>query len=127
MTERSAEAAARWREAKQRAKDLRDELSEAVRADRAEGASLNDLATVLGVSREAVRKMTGDPDDRMDFDSTRDVRCPRCGAGPGEKCIKPRGWFHAERHDRRIAAHRGQLDDLSDDEMTAMAGKLLGS
>ena len=33
------------------------------------------------------------------------IRCPRCAAGPGERCRQPNGHAVELHHDRRIAAH----------------------
>lgn len=114
-----------WKAAKQRADLAREELATALLRERDEGASLSDLAARLGISRERVRKLTGDPDDRITYREVRQVSCPRCGAPPLELCRKTNSLNHAERYARRDAAAAGSLDDLTGAEMDAMAGGLL--
>lgn len=122
-------AAADWHEAKQVAKEARARLVELVTATRREGASLGDLASVLGISRERVRQMTGDPDDRLDPRATIEVHCEKCDAAPGEECMdceKARGaWsFHIERSHRRQLVQEGKITELLEGEAEAMLAGL---
>lgn len=114
-----------WKEAKADADRARDVLADVLRMERDNGQSLSDLASRLGISRERVRKLTGDPDDRRSQDSDIDVRCPRCDAAPNEICEgKKVAWrVHLERSHRRFRIQEGkELPEI--DEAAAMATRI---
>lgn len=130
MTDHVAEATARWRDAQEQVKTTRAALTEAVRAARAQGATLNDLSKIVGVSRERVRQMTGDVvDERQGYVAARDVRCPKCGASVGEMCVDLRGRpkavsNHIERYHRLLRANDGEIIP-EPDEVGAMTSAML--
>lgn len=124
MYEHVEAASERWKQAKDATREARAELVEAVTAARSQGASLGDLADVLGISRERVRQMTGDHDDRIPIESVNDVGCPKCGAEPGERCkARPGTWAHMERYGRRQEAHKGTAD-FTEAESGALLARL---
>jgi hypothetical protein len=77
-----------------------------VKTARDGGVTVGVVAKVLGFDAETPDQFADQVmppgDHRWRCPEPIDVRCPQCGAKPGEKCISPNGITHARRNDASI-------------------------
>lgn len=115
--ERLANMAERITEARATLKDLTAEREQLIR-EVAQEATFREISSVAGVSYQRISQLVTGKDTRLTLYATMEAYCPTCQAKPGEPCTGTRAHFHAERHDRRMAIHEGNVDDVYDGEPT---------